>query len=162
MSAISITKLYDFLSSKLGKETAENLTTFIENKINHELESQSHNLATKEDLAKLSLATKEDIAKLSLATKEDLAKVKEDIARLSLATKEDLAKLSHETKEDLAKLSHETKEDLAKLREDLKVGLTKLDGKIDSKISESKSEMIKWMFIFWIGQIAATLLFLRK
>jgi hypothetical protein len=32
-----------------------------------------------------------------------------------------------------------TKEDLARL---------------DSKVSDVKSEIIKWMFIFWIGQIA--------
>ncbi len=38
--------------------------------------------------------------------------------------------------------------------------------RLELKVSESKSEMIKWMFIFWIGQIAATfgfiLLFLKK
>jgi hypothetical protein len=50
---ITLTKLYDLLSTKLGKETAENLTNFIENKINHELESKTTIFATKEDLAKL-------------------------------------------------------------------------------------------------------------
>jgi hypothetical protein len=39
-------------------------------------------------------------------------------------------------------------------------------GEIDARISASKADMIKWMFIFWIGQIAATfgfiLLFLKK
>lgn len=143
MSAISITKLYDFLCFKLGKETAENLTTFIETKIDNGLESQTH-LATKEDLAKLSLATKEDIAKLSATTKEDIAK-------LSATTKEDIAKLSAATKEDIAKLSQTTKEEI---------------GKLDTKISETKSEVIKWMFIFWTGQLLATvsfiLLFLKK
>lgn len=38
--------------------------------------------------------------------------------------------------------------------------------KLDTKISETKSEIIKWMFIFWAGQLAATfgfiLLFLNK
>ena len=29
--------------------------------------------------------------------------------------------------------------------------------KIEIKISETKSEIIKWMFVFWIGQIAVTL-----
>lgn len=85
MSAISITKLYDLLSVKLGKETAENLTTFIDNKINQQLESQSNILATKEDISKL----------------------KDEIARL------------------------------------------------DTKISESKSETIKWMFLFWAGLMIA-------
>jgi hypothetical protein len=112
MSTISITKLYDLLSIKLGKETAENLTTFIDNKINQGLESQSNILATKEDLAKVALATKEDIARLAAATKEDISKLDSKIAAL------------------------------------------------DTKISESKSETIKWMFIFWVGQMI--LLYFRK
>jgi hypothetical protein len=51
MNTIKITKLYDLLIPKLGKEAAEDLTTFIENKISNELESNTRNLATKEDLA---------------------------------------------------------------------------------------------------------------
>lgn len=145
MSTISITQLYDMLSTKLGKETAENLTTFIDNKINQGLESQSNILATKEDLAKVALATKEDIAKLSLATKEDLAK-------LSLATKEDLSKI----KDDLAKLTLSTKEDISNLAASTKADIARLD----TKISDSKSETIKWMFLFWTGLMIA--IFLRK
>jgi hypothetical protein len=86
---ITLTKLYDLLSTKLGKETAENLTNFIENKINYELESKTNIFATKEDLSKLEL-----------------------------------------------------------------------------KMSEWKSEILKWMFRFWIGQIAVIfgliLLYLKK
>jgi hypothetical protein len=89
MNTISITKLYDLLSTKLDKETAENLTTFIESKINQELESKIQHLATKEDVAK-----------------------------------------------------------------------------VDLKISETKSEIIKWMFIFWAGQVVVTfgflLIYLKK
>jgi hypothetical protein len=89
MNTISITKLYDLLSTKLDKETAENLTTFIESKINQELESKIQHLATKEDVAK-----------------------------------------------------------------------------VDLKISEIKSEIIKWMFIFWAGQVVVTfgflLIYLKK
>lgn len=62
MSVISITKLYEILSSKVGKEVAENLTTFIEHKIKDEVENKSQMLATKEDIA----ATKEDITKAKI------------------------------------------------------------------------------------------------
>jgi len=48
-----------------------------------------------------------------------------------------------------------TKDDLASVKYDL--------GK---EISETKADMIKWMFIFWIGQVAAMLaivfLFVKK
>jgi hypothetical protein len=48
-----------------------------------------------------------------------------------------------------------TKDDIANVKYDL--------GK---EISEAKADSIKWMFIFWIGQVGATLaivfLFLKK
>lgn len=44
--------MYDLLSVKVGKETAENLTIFIEEKIKTEVESKASILATKEDLAR--------------------------------------------------------------------------------------------------------------
>jgi len=41
------------------------------------------------------------------------------------------------------KIEHlSTKEDLARL---------------DTKVSDTKSDIIKWMFIFWLGQIGATI-----
>jgi hypothetical protein len=86
MSSISITRLYDLLAVKMGKETAENLTSYIEERIRNDFEERSRMLATKAD--------------------------------------------------------------------------------IRTEIAIAKTEMIKWMFIFWIGQIGATfgfiLLFLKK
>jgi hypothetical protein len=131
MSKLSITELYDHLVAKLGKETAEKLTTFIGSEMSDKFEYNLKTLATKEDLAKFALVTKEDIAKLALTTKEDIAK-------LAFSTKEDLAKLSFSTKEDLAKLALTTKVDLAKL---------------DNKINETKIDIIKWIFAFWVTVI---------
>ena len=57
---ISIPKLYELLTVKVGKETAETLTTFIEQKIDKDMENKSKTLATKEDVGSL----KETLAKL--------------------------------------------------------------------------------------------------
>jgi hypothetical protein len=59
MSVISITKLYDLLCSHPGKDSAENLTTFIAEKIQDEMENKTQLFTTKEDLA----STKADIIK---------------------------------------------------------------------------------------------------
>lgn len=89
MPTITITKLYDLVSVKLGKETAENLTTFIEEKIKCEVDTKTSILATKEDVARA-----------------------------------------------------------------------------ETKIETSKAELLRWMFVFWIGQVAAMfgliVLFLKK
>jgi hypothetical protein len=48
---ISITRLYDLLSVKVGKDTAETLTTYIEEKIKEQFVDNAKMLATKEDVA---------------------------------------------------------------------------------------------------------------
>ncbi|MFB9842681.1 hypothetical protein [Mucilaginibacter ginsenosidivorans] len=55
-----------------------------------------------------------------------------------------------------------TKDDLYFVKDDLHREI----GIVRKEISESKADTIKWMFIFWIGQVGATLaivlLFLKK
>ena len=93
MNTITVTRLYDLLTVKSGKDAAENLTSYIDKKIKNEF--------------------------------DDFLKI--------LAITEDLA--------------------------NLKGGLT-------NEIASSKTEISKWMFIFWVGQIAVTfgfiLLFMNK
>lgn len=37
-----------------------------------------------------------------------------------------------------------------------KEDIAKLEGRLEVKIGDVKAEMIKWMFIFWMGQVAGT------
>jgi hypothetical protein len=46
------------------------------------------------------------------------------------------------TKDDIASLRNEMKDDIVNVRKE---------------IAENKTETIKWMFIFWVGNIGATL-----
>lgn len=91
MSSISVTKLYELLVPKLGRETAENLTRYMEEKMKGSYNDITQKIAMKADLE-------------IFATKADLA--------------------------------------------------------------NTKTDMIKWMFAFWIGQIVTTfgfiLLYLKK
>ena len=65
--------------------------------------------------------------------------------------------IEHKIKDELENTSKmlATKDDLHKEVRNLEL-----------KISQSKVEVIKWMFIFWVGQVVATfgfiLLFLKK
>ena len=59
MSSVSITKLYELLIPKLSRETAENLTRYMEEKINSSFNDKTQIMATKVDLAN----TKTDIIK---------------------------------------------------------------------------------------------------
>jgi hypothetical protein len=51
MSSVSITRLYDLLTVKVGKESAEDIISYIEEKVRQESSNKSTIFATKEDLA---------------------------------------------------------------------------------------------------------------
>ena len=63
---ITITRLYQLLVEKTDKETAETLATYIDGKINKDIENKVTSLATKEDIANLRSETKEDLSKIKV------------------------------------------------------------------------------------------------
>ena len=66
------------------------------------------------------------------------------------------------TKDDLVNLRKDLGSDISNIRKDLSGDISNLR----KEMGEGKAENIKWMFIFWIGQVGATLaillLFLKK
>lgn len=68
METISLTRLYEVLAQKIGKNEAENLTQYIEVKIKHEVQSKVDILATKEDIQ----GTKLDIHELRVEMKDSI------------------------------------------------------------------------------------------
>jgi hypothetical protein len=76
----------------------------------------------------------------------------------TLATKDDIASIRN----DIAKTMANVKDEIANVRYDFRKEMSDFR----KEVGEYKSDNIKWMFIFWIGQIGATLaiifLFLKK
>ncbi len=44
---------------------------------------------------------------------------------------------------------------------DIKLEISELRGELRVEIAQSKSEIIKWMFIFWAGQIATVVAIMK-
>ena len=74
-------------------------------------------------------------------------------AKTTLSTKEDVANLRGELKEDIANLRTELKGDIANLRAELKEDIANLRAELKQDIANTRADIIKWMFIFWVGQI---------
>lgn len=83
-SSLSIIRIYDDLSSKLGKESTENLILLIEQKVNTGMENNLKLLATKEDLYKVEqkLELKFSELKTDIAnTKAEIGNIKFDVLK---------------------------------------------------------------------------------
>lgn len=81
MEKITLTKLYETLAQKVGKNEAECLTQYVEIKVREELNNKTEILATKKDL----FALKEDIYVFRNELKEDIHALRTEMKDHSLA-----------------------------------------------------------------------------
>jgi iron-sulfur cluster repair protein YtfE (RIC family) len=71
--------------------------------------------------------------------------------------KTDMADLKAELKTDMADLKAELKTDMADLKAELKTDMADLKAELKTDMAAMKSDIIKWMFAFWIGQMAVVI-----
>ena len=174
-SAIEVYEIFKE-NLKLGEEKASMVIKYLENstaeKIAIEIKSKIAHLATKddvndlkdditavrEDMLKLEVSLKDDINQLRTETKEDMLKLEGSLKEDITAVREDMLKLEGSLKNDINQLRTETKEDMLKLEGSLKDDVNTVREevlKLESSISKKHFDIIKWMFIFWVGTVGA-------
>ena len=125
------------LREKLGDEAAEGLIELLNNFSEH-----THNSVITLAAERFERRLAEEIGKFR-------SEVTEQNARLRSDTSEQIAGLRSETSEQIASLRSETSEQIAGLRSEL-----------FEKIERGHTSTIRWMFLFWVGQIGVLLGFL--
>ncbi|MDZ7725894.1 MAG: hypothetical protein U5R06_24495 [candidate division KSB1 bacterium] len=55
------------------------------------------------------------------------------------------------------KFEHRLTEEIGNVNERMTAELSKVNERITSENSKTRPDLIKWMFIFWIGQVGALL-----
>ena len=151
LSALSLTKLYDLLSIKVGKETAENLTTYIEEKVKDEVYYKSQMLATRDDIGELKNEMVAGFAGLRKEMVNSIAELRNEMVAGFTELRKEIAVMNADLRKDMFVMETDLRKEIADVRENA---------------ASTKSDIIKWMFIFWIGQVATTfaliLLFIKK
>ena len=150
MSIIDTLEIYEDLKSQFKEEEARALTKALEKSLDEYQKKQESFLSTKDDIARLQQTMKDDIVQLQ-------ENAKDRITKLRIEVKEDVAGLRGELKEDIAALRGELKGDIAELRGELKEDINK----VRTELANAKAEIIKWLFIFLVGQ-GATIISILK
>jgi len=126
-------EIYEALKEQIGDKPARILLEYIETKTEKEFEKKKDILATKQDIAELRADLEVKIEQSRIATKQD-------IELLRTATKQDIAELRADLEVKIEQSRSATKQDIAQL---------------EVKIERVRADLIRWMFIFWAGQIGA-------
>ncbi len=83
-----------------------------------------------------------------LANKVDQTKFDAEMHQLEANLNQSIATHAARTSEKIAESIGRTNEKIAE-------SIALHAAQTDAKIAESKADMIRWMFIFWVGQVAA-------
>ncbi len=132
------------LRDKLGEDASEGLIHLV-------------NEATGDARDNIILMAEEKFEKrLTEETAKLDKRITDETAKLDKRITEETAKLDKRITDETAKLDKRITEEVAKLRVEI--------GAIRTDMASFKAEIIKWMFLFWVGQlviIAGLLKFIR-
>ena len=71
------------------------------------------------------------------------------------AMRADLAELRRETRADIAGLRHEMQAGFARMEANVAAQVAGLRQGLTEEIANTRSDLMKWSFVFWVGAVAA-------
>ncbi len=140
------------LVNQLTEQSRQETIAFVEEKFERRLT---------EEFARL---RSEDLVYLDKRITEEIAGVKGEIAGLRSELLGEIASLRSELLGENANLRSELREENANLRSELREENANLRSELRGEIADLRTQMadyradlIRWMFIFWVGQLGAIL-----
>ncbi len=149
MAVITVPRI---LREKLGEEGADSLIELI----------NSADTGVKEDVLvfveeKFERRLAEELSKVSDRITKEIAGVNErltkEIAGINDRITKEIAGVSERITKEIAGVNERITKEIGSVNE--KIAETNTN--ISVKIAEAKSELIRWMFIFWVGQVGVTI-----
>jgi hypothetical protein len=141
--------LFQILKTKTGERETRALINYMEDKLddrNREFQEMCvKNFATKAEL------------------KEEMAKVREDLVRVESSLGAKMISLEGRLETKATSLEGRLTTKIAEVEGRLETKITSVEGRLETKIVEVKSDVIRWMFGFFVAILIAILgIYLKK
>jgi len=105
-------------------------------------------------------------SELRVSFEKRIAEVKTDLEKKIYEAKNELEEKIYEIKSDLEKQIAGVRMDLEKVKSEFEVKISEVKTDIEKRMANYHADIIRWMFIFWAGQIGVMvsilLIFFRK
>ncbi|MDZ7724861.1 MAG: DUF1640 domain-containing protein [candidate division KSB1 bacterium] len=151
-------EMLEFVEEKFERRLTEEIGKVnisianLENRFDHRLttESSKVNERLTEEIGKVNERMTEEIGKVNERMTEEMGKVNERMT-------EEMGKVNERMTEEMGKVNERMTEEMGKVNITIADVEKRLDNRITEEVSRTRADLIKWMFIFWIGQIGAML-----
>ncbi len=124
------------LLNKSNNRQKEDVLTFVEEKFERRLAEE------------FSKVTKE-ISKVHEKITQEIGKVNVTIGKINERITQEIGKVNEKITQKIGKVNEKITQEIGKTNEKI--------AQVHVKIEATKSDIIKWMFIFWLGQVTVIL-----
>ena len=82
------------------------------------------------------------------------ASLREEMAEMGSAIRSEMAETGSAIRGEMAEMGSAIRGEMAEMGSDLRGEMTEMDKSIRGEMAETRVSMIRWMFAFWVGQMA--------
>ena len=147
MAIVSVPKV---LRNKLGDDGAEALIRFFN-------DMQAANSQKEEIIEiveeKFERRLSEELGKLRVEIAEMKAELRNEMAQMRSELRDEMATMSSKFHDEIGNTKSELGAGMIKIKSELREEMGEMNANLLAKIAQSQADLIKWMFIFWVGQI---------
>lgn len=110
-------------------------------------------------LAQVESAIRQDMVKLESGLRQDMGRLesglRQEMTALEAGLRQDMVKLETGLRQDMGVLETGLRQDMGALETGLRQDMMKLETGLRKDLSDGLFELLKWSFLFWIGQVVA-------
>ena len=139
------------LREQLGLEAAGGLVQLL-NRAHKEWSTEVLNVAAERFDRRLV----EETSKLRIEMVQGLAAVRQEMATLGSDLRQEMATLGSDLRQEMATLGSALRQEMATQGSDLRQEMATLGSDLRRAMGKQHNDLVKWAFLFWIGQIGAT------
>jgi hypothetical protein len=135
------------LVDRLGSEAADALLEFMEREhLDWRAGVTGEFGAVRMQIAELGSTLRQDMAAMESGIRQDMTKLESGI-------RQDMGKMEAGIRQDMSKLESGIRQDMAKLESGIRQDMTAQGAALRVDMAAGRAELLKWSFLFWIGQI---------
>ena len=104
-------------------------------------------------------AIRVQVAQTESSIRQDLfrldATIHQDLARMDSAIRQDMTRMGAELREAMASMDSAIRQDMTRMGAELREAMASMRTDLLDRMSSDRFDLLKWAFLFWIGQVAA-------
>ena len=107
--------------------------------------------------SELASALRQDMGKMEAALRQDMGKMeaglRQDMGKMEAGLRQDMTKMEAGLRQDMTKAEAGLRQDMTTMDAGLRQAVGEQGAALRVEIANNRAEIIKWCFLFWIGQV---------